>query len=169
MASKAAARRGRSGLSLRFEGDKELIKALDKIGGKAFNLSVKAARAAMVPVNKDAKQRLKLVRDTGALWKSIGIKGKRYPRLGLMWVGVGARKGKSVQNADGSTRDPVNYSHLVEFGFNNVRTGKHVAAQPWLRPALDANKRKVLKIYENKMRAGLRTATERARREFSTA
>ena len=153
------------GIKIVFEGDKELIKALDKLGGAAFNLSVKASRASMVPVNKAAKQNAKALQDTGALWKSIGIKSKRYPGAGIMWVGVGPRAGHSIELPDGRTRDPVNYGHLVEFGFENVRTGEHVAGRPFLRPAFDRNIRKVLGIYTNKMKAGLISATEKARRQ----
>ena len=154
------------GISVHLEGHKELIRALDKLGGQAtFNLSRNAARAAMVPVNKDAKQRAKAFQDTGTLWRSIGIKVKRLPRLGIVWVGVGPRKGHAIEMPDGRTRDPVNYGHLVEMGFLNVRTGEHVAARPWLRPAIDSKARKVLSIYVNKMRAGLIRLTEKARRQ----
>ena len=153
------------GIGILFEGDKALIKALDKLGGAAFNLSVKASRAAMVPVNKAAKQNAKALQDTGALWKAIGIKSKRYPRAGVMWVGVGPRTGHAVKTDDGRTRDPVNYGHLVEFGFNNVRTGRHVAARPYLRPAFDRNARKAFGIYNSKMIAGLISATQKARRQ----
>ena len=166
MASKAAARRAATGISLHLEGHKELIRALDLLPAfVSFNLSKNAARAAMVPVNKAAKQNAKAIQDTGTLWRSIGIKVKRLPRLGIVWVGVGPRKGHAIQMPDGRTRDPVNYGHLVEMGFLNARTGEHVAARPWLRPAIDSKARKVLSIYVNKMRAGLIRLTEKARRQ----
>ena len=154
------------GITVHLEGHKELIRALDKLGGKdTFGLSRNAARAAMVPVNKAPTQNAKALKDTGALWKSIGIKVKRIPRAGIVWVGVGPREGHAIEMPDGRTRDPVNYGHLVEMGFQNVRTGEHVAARPWLRPAIDSQGRKVLSIYVNKMRAGLIRLTNKARHQ----
>ena len=154
------------GITVHLEGHKELIRALDLLQASvAFSLSRNAARAAMVPVNKAAKQNAKVLQDTGTLWRSIGIKVKRITRAGIVWVGVGPRKGHDITLPNGKKRDPVKYGHLVELGFLNVRTGEHVAARPWLRPAIDSQGRKVLSIYVNKIRAGLISLTNKARRQ----
>ena len=84
------------GISVHLEGHKELIRALDKLGGQAtFNLSRNAARAAMVPVNKDAKQRAKGGQGYAPQGEVRGHQGETLPaarsRVGGSRAALGSR------------------------------------------------------------------------------
>lgn len=94
-----------------------------------------AARGGAAVVRKAAKANLESngsIR-TGLLHRSIAIRVKKYAS-GIVWAGVGADVGVTGRTANGKNVVPANYIHLVEFGTINQR------AEPFLRPAVDANK-----------------------------
>ena len=141
-------------------GDKALVRALNNIGPAINRRVIKgAANAAMSPVNKDAKRRLKANKRTGQLWRSIGKKSKSYASKGLVWVGVGPRDGFAIDTEEFGRVNPVNYAHLVELGTQTV------AAQPFLRPALDSKAAEVKQIRGVKLWAGIKREAEKARRK----
>ncbi|MCP4617177.1 MAG: hypothetical protein GY844_12190 [Bradyrhizobium sp.] len=106
-----------------------------------------AVSKALTPVNRDAKRRAP--RATGLLKKSIGKKVKVYRHSGTVWGAVGVRRGYKARMPDGRYRDPDKYAHLVELGT------QHSPAQPFLRPAMDANRERALAILADTVRAGL--------------
>ena len=144
-------------LTLNFRGDKALSKALDELAGSINRRVIKGATGkAMKPVVKSAKEILRPFDRTGQLRKSIGMKQKKYPS-GVMWTGVGPRKGFKIQTEEFGPVNPVNYAHLIEFG--TVRAD----ARPFLRPAYDKNRTKVRGILNTELWAGIIKETNKAR------
>jgi HK97 gp10 family phage protein len=108
-------------------------------------------RGGMTPVRKAAQTYAKRIRDTGQLYKSIGLtvrrvrkKGQnvnRYtarvgPRGGFgITLGTktkGKNKGKSIR------RDPRFYAHLIEYGTSRQ------PARPFIRPALASSESAII-------------------------
>ena len=126
---------------LRLEGDKQLIKKLERLGSTIGRRVVrKAAGKSMTPMNKAAKREAPVV--TGLLKKSIGKKVKTYRKDGVVWVAVGPRTG-FLEVIDGVRKDPVKYAHLVE---------QH---NPFMRRAFDNTKGAVLRIMEKELRSNI--------------
>jgi HK97 gp10 family phage protein len=150
-------------------GDRALIKALDKLPAAMVRRVVRpGARKAIVPVNKDAKNRAKRVKRTGQLWRSIGIKQKSYTRRGVIWTAVGARSGYRINTHEFGWVDPRKYSHLVEFGFMHRRgkvSARFVRPQPFLRPAFDGKRSQMKSILTAEVRKGIPREVEKARRK----
>ena len=136
-------------------GDKALIRTLDRLPPALVRRVVRpAVRSALVPINKAAKR--KAPKDTGLLKKSIGAVVKVYKQTGVIWGGVGPRKGFR-QIVDGKPRDPVKYAHLVEFGTERV------PANSFLRAAFDENIGRVFAILRAKVASGLIREARRKR------
>ena len=169
------------GMDLR--GEKELIKALKGLPGSVNRRVIKGAtRKAMKPVVKTAKDKLRPFDRTGQLRKSIGTRQKKYP-AGIMWTGVGPRKGFKISAEVETSRggllgllggkkttevvqvNPVNYAHLVEYGFHNKRAKKQIKARPFLRPALDQNRGRVQSILTKELKVGIAKEAAKARRK----
>lgn len=159
----------RKSVHMSLVGDKELIAKLNALGGKVYRKVIKqASRKAFAPVVKTAKE--KAPKESGLLKKSIGVKQKSYPRAGRIATIVGARTGfaqeVSVDTPFGPKtvrRDPVKYSHLVEFGTapHSVGSGdseyQHpgATAKPFMRPAFDANENRAIQIMRTELAAGV--------------
>lgn len=88
-------------------------------------------------VKRDAKQRVPV--DTGDLKAAIDIirkeKTKNPSKKAAYQVGV---RWKSKKSPDG-----VNYGACVEFG-HKTKGGKQVPAKPFLRPAIDSNRGRIM-------------------------
>ena len=112
-----------------------------------------ATSAATTPVLKSAKQKAPV--ETGLLKKSLGKKLKKYKRNAVAVCIVGPRSGFKDE---GTGRNPANYAHLVELGTT------HSAPKPFLRPALDENKSKIISKFESKMRSGIERETQKLAR-----
>jgi HK97 gp10 family phage protein len=115
-------------------GDKALDRALKKLGDSGMKTVLRAAvRKASNNVATIAKANAKTVQDTGALWRSIGVKSvTANKKTGLIIGIVGPRslkvvdrketksQGKTVMKdrfkKDFAGRNPGKYAHLVEFG-----------------------------------------------------
>lgn len=96
---------------------------------------------------------------TGALYRSLQIKQvkvrqKKYSRsiisnplftVGPKYVGKGGNKG--------STKG-VNYGHLVELG-HKTKSGNHIPAKPFMRPAADSSKQEIQGFIINAMNEAL--------------
>lgn len=129
-----------------------------------------AASSSMQPVVSAARRLAKKPGRSGLLAKSIGKKLVRYKANGTVLVIVGARRGFK----DPATgEDPANIAHLIEFGTAPhdisgspvllidgwfVRgTVRHPGSppMPFIRPALDGNRTKVIAKYRSKIKSGL--------------
>ena len=150
------------GLDLR--GEKEMIKALKMLPGSINRRVIaKATRRAMKPVIKAARANLNKSKRTGQLRKSIGARTVKIED-GIVWTGVGVRKGFDIQTEEFGNINPRLYAHLVEKGFQH-RNGTTVPARPFLRPAWDNNRSRVGSILIGEVKVGLAKETERARRK----
>lgn len=127
-------------LQISFEGLDDLKKAFDLLPKQvAIRAASKAVRAGAKPILEAA--RANVPKDTGNLAKSLAIKVLNQKRDAMEVVAlIGPRtKYRRVYN---KKREQYNaklvadgwYGFLVEYGTHNTK------AQPWLRPAFDANK-----------------------------
>lgn len=101
----------------KIEGDRQLLRALDKLGKNvAKKVLGKAVRAAGKPVLKAAKS--KVPRRTGSLSRALMTKVKRYKNGNIVAV-IGPRKGqksyKATKRKEARTEDAF-YGHMVEEG-----------------------------------------------------
>lgn len=145
--------------SFRVDGLKELEQALGQLP-KATSKAVlrRTAIRALAPVIADAKTRVPV--DEGDLKDSLKITtklSKRQQRKNAKSVAEGK---SSVQLYAGPSALP--HAHLVEFGT------EHMAPQPYLRPAWDANKDEVLELVRTELadeitKAAARLAKKQAR------
>lgn len=127
--------------NIKIEGIEELIKSLESI---IPEYQQKAGRSAMRQVGREmAKEITKRVPvDTGALKDSIRPKLPKITNYGIR-VSAGADYAKGG-----------NHAHLVEFGHKQVFRagfGRYInkgeaPGQPFIRPALYANKEKYVKL-----------------------
>jgi len=150
-----------------------LERAMNALPDKVFDKVVKsAANAAMTPVLKAARAKCPV--ETKQLKASLGKKRKVYKRNGVVVVLIGPRDGYKDPETG---RNPVNYAHLVEFGTaphlipagEGLKIGPAVVrgtvehpgapAKPFLRPALDESKQKVLAAYRKKVLQGIERET----------
>lgn len=125
-------------------GAKELEKTLKELGPQiASRLGDRALRAGAKPIVKEAKRLTP--RRTGNLRKSIKAvkareRGGAYAATRTVLIGF--KKPHSRR------------AHLTEFGFVH-RNGKHVAARPFIRPALDATAGEALRAMIEDMSRGI--------------
>ena len=135
------------GFGVELEGAEALRKTLNKLASGTQRKAVRpAVSKALTPINKEAKRRapkgkadegggyLRPGHRPGDLRRSIGKRVKVYKYSGVVWGGVGPRKG----HAD----TPGLRVHWVEFG----RPKHNAPAQPFLRPALQAKRAEALRI-----------------------
>lgn len=110
----------------------DLEAALKAVGKKAAReAALVAVQEAAVPIVVQAKRYARNSRDTGALEESITFRTKPYRRGDRALAVIGPAS--KFRGADG--RQPAKYAHLVEFG-HVAKNGKHVAAKPFMRPAI---------------------------------
>lgn len=119
-----------------------------------------AARKAFVPVF-DAAHRLALPSmDSGALMDAITLVVVK-PKAGDVVTAVGLKISAKISRRAAHTlahRNPARRWHFIEFGT------VHMAAQPFLRPAMDANAQVVVDILKQELVKGIRRATKRKAR-----
>jgi len=130
------------------QGDKELIRKLQRLKKGATKIVSSALGKALTPINKAAKQAAPY--KFGLLKKSIGKKVKTYRRSGTVVGMVGSRRGYE-ETIDGKKRDPWRYGRIVEF---NTR---------FLETAFKAKRRTALGILNRSIRQKLSTAARRGR------
>ena len=159
------------------------IKSLvEKLAGLDRKVARKALKAGINDGTKavlwDAKARTP--RRTGLLRKSLGRKVKSY-RGGAVIVGViGPRRGFRMV-IDGKPVNPVKYAHLVEYGRREVvpkkkkvladkvgkviygRKVRAVAPRPFMRPAWESNKGRVVEFVVERLRAAIKEFFRTAR------
>lgn len=113
-------------------GIEDLEAALKAVGKKAAReAALVAVQQAAEPMVAAAKRYARNSRDTGALEESITFRAKPYRRGDRALAVIGPAS--KFRGADG--RQPSKYAHLVEFG-HTATNGKHVAAKPFMRPAV---------------------------------
>jgi len=122
-----------AGFQSKITGDKALERALKELPkSMAKSVLVSAMRKAAKPVLRDAKARVHV--RTGDLKKSLAIGTKL-----TQGQSRGNARGKNVPQIFIGARWPTGaHAHLEEFG--TAKTPAH----PFLRPAWDANKERVL-------------------------
>jgi HK97 gp10 family phage protein len=146
--------RGSKFTGAKLQGAKELGRMFKTLGGRVQKkVARQAVNAGATPIAKAAAENA--AEDSGAL--KLALKGgkrvKVYPESGVAVAVVGARKNVST-TVDGKLRKPSKYSHLVEGG-HIAQDGTHVPAQPFLRPAYDANESKSLGIIKDRFAVGV--------------
>lgn len=128
-------------VGLRLQGDKKLLRALERLPSRIERKVVRqAVSAGLTPLNKAVKR--EAPRETGQLKRSIGKVVRTFKNDGVVWGAVGVRSGFRVV-IDGKPRDPRKYAHLVE-----ERTG-------FMRRAFDKTARMVLSIFAKKLGSGI--------------
>lgn len=163
-------------MELKFEGVKELQKALNKL---PYNMQDKAYRKGMTKgaqiARNAAKKNAQAIKDTGALAKSIGYtiskdrqNAKIGARRGFKQPAPPGRRSKKQQYID-----PFRYAHLVELGtrerivktgFNQIRRSRgSMKATPFLQPAVDNNREAIIAAIAQGIREGMDAAVARAK------
>lgn len=131
---------------MRVHGLKEINAQLLKLQtALAAKVLAEAARKAFAPVLEDA--RAYVPRDTELLQESLRISVVKNGREYAVRVGIAIATPKAKRK--GVTR-PRSRWHFIELG-----TAKH-AAQPFLRPALDRNATKVVRLLRDSLAAEIR-------------
>lgn len=124
------------------DGLKELDQALSQLPkATAKNVLRRTAILALAPVIADAKRLVPV--DEGELKESLKVAGKLSKRQARKNAKAVAEGKSSVQLYAGPSALP--HAHLVEFGT------AHMRPQPFMRPAWDANKDKVLELIRTEM------------------
>lgn len=124
---------------------KELLEVPEKLRRKALRSA--QTRASRIIIT-EARSRVPV--RFGLLKKSLGRKSKTYRKSGTVVSVIGPRKGFKTQRVGGSKYDdPVRYAHLVEYGT------RHSAAKPFLRPAWDHNRDRIMREQVEAIRRAL--------------
>lgn len=132
------------------EGHEEIIKILENIGIEANKVLDEAAKEAGELVLQDARNRVPI--KTGNLKESLYVTKPRKTTDRLKKsssVSIGIKKGKKGQGAF--------YGPFVELG-HKTSTGKHIPAKPFLRPAIDYNKKRLAEAINTTISKALRRA-----------
>lgn len=117
----------RASVTMTFPRGDDLAKALKALGPAVFRRVARAANAkAMRPVVQRAKALV--VKESGLLRRSIGVKTKLYPKKLVVATVVGARSNVREEVVDPVTKQkrrkiPSKYAHLVEYGHRVARKG----------------------------------------------
>ena len=118
----------------------------DKVRKKVMR---SAAVAGAAVVKKRAKEiaKSKGINDTGATIRNIAGKVEKSSNPDYVQINIGVRHGRPKKGA--KNQDDPFYWHFNEFG-----TSKQ-AARPFMRPAFEESKEKVLEVVAEKLRAGI--------------
>lgn len=139
-------------------GDKKLNRKLKKLTGKDQKKVVrKATRKAIKPIQKQAKQNIRSHRESGKLEKSIKVRAVKRTRRG---IGVRVTTGRAGNDFDGETF----YGAFVEYGHKTGARGssgrRDVKALRFMANAAKTERRRVIKIYREEIRAGIKQLTK---------
>lgn len=135
-------------VTLDITGDKELVKNLEVLRKKEMLKILRPAfKAGAAVVARDARKRAP--RRTGFLKKVIKAIGARNDASALVVMNRKIANTAEMRSADrsgGRIRRPYRPAYIariVEFGAH-LKNGGHVAAQPFLLPALEAKREEAL-------------------------
>lgn len=131
-----------------------MIRTLEEADEKLARRALTAALRKAAPIVVTDAKRL-ASRETGALRDSITfvVRGKHGDR----YAKIGPDKDAIYQTAKGRRR-PSKYAHLVENGHSGT-----VAANPFLRPAVDNNQEKVIEVMAEEIKKHLLRAVKKGR------
>ena len=151
----------------------ENLKALDRNINTEARIAA-AAGATIVKREAVSIARVQGLVDTGALVKNIAIKRERGTPKNIHEYHIGVRHGASakaaqriaVRNRDGKikfqwTNNPF-YWWFWEFGHYNGFLKRHVAARPFIRPAMEAKQGEVMGAIKFRLAARLDKFTRKA-------
>lgn len=168
---------------------KELVRSdLQSVARAALKPVEQSAKARLAAMRMPYSSRGLVPKHAlGLLHASIGIKTKFYSRSGTLWASVGPRTGFKAEvkatrarrrqdrlrrAARGQSqfrskwRNPVNYAHLVELGFNHPTAG-HIAPRPFIRPAFDSYSQTMLRDLGKRLGKKIESAgTRLAKKKF---
>ena len=156
-------------------GLKELLQNLKELDR---NVNTEARIAVAAGANLVKKEAVKNARahklaDTGALINNIAIKREKGVPKGVYEYHVGVRRGNAknapripVLGKDGKTKfqwmnNPF-YWWFWEFGHFNEWSKRHVAAKPFIRPAMASKQGEVLGVMKMRLAARLQRFTKKA-------
>ena len=128
------------GTEISLEGVDEIISRLNAMNVNMNKLANDALRAAAVPVLEDAKTTSAFVDRTGKLRRMLSMSPVRT-KEGMKYILVGVDKGDISE---------IYYAKFIEWGTSRM------SARPFLDPAYQHNKYKVLRIIKEKLKEGLR-------------
>lgn len=135
-------------MALEVNGIEELKKLFEEhLPSEAKKAMRMAAKEGAKIVAADAKA--KVPRDTGALRQSIRVRAIKRSR-----VKVGSR----VVTGEGFFKGDTYYGGFVEYGTHKMK------AQPFLRPAADENRERVIREFGKFLRASIQTVRKRTAR-----
>lgn len=132
----------------------EMMRTLEEADEKLASRALSAALRKSAPLVVNDAKRL-ASKETGALRESITfvVRGRKTARYAI----IGPEKGAVYQTPKGR-RMPSRYAHLVEHGHSGT-----VAANPFLRPAVDANRERVVEAMAAEIRKHLERAVKRGK------
>ena len=141
-------------------GDKKLIRAFKELEQKVQKKIVKTATKDIAErILRNAKSRVPV--NSGKLKDKLKIKAFSTKK------GIGHRVITPTRNELGISSDPKKgyYPAHIELGFINARTGRHVAPNPYLRPALENHKDSLRARLSLKIKRGILDAAMSAGRK----
>jgi HK97 gp10 family phage protein len=140
-------------VTFRVEGLKECEEALKALPfATSKNVLRRALKVAAEPVASDAQQRVAKL--TGQLGRSITV-GTKLGSKRQRKEASKTREGVEVYVGAG----PLPHAHIVEFGSSRQ------AADPFLRPAVDANGKQIMETFRDELRAEVSKAMQRHERK----
>ena len=137
--------------SFKLSGGPQLAEALSKLGEKVRKkITRRAVVAGAQVVKKRAKEiaKTKGIEDTGALIRNIAGKVEKQRSPDYVQINIGVRHGKPKKNA--KRQDDPFYWFFHEFGTSKM------AARPFIRPAFEESKERVIEVMTDKIREGLK-------------
>ncbi len=138
-------------VSLKLNGGPELAFALSQLGDNVRKkITRRAVTAGSQVVKKRAKEiaKSKGIQDTGALIRNIAGKVEKQTSPDYVQINIGVRHGKPKKNA--KRQDDPFYWFFHEFGTSKM------AARPFIRPAFEESKERVIEVMTEKIREGLK-------------
>lgn len=138
------------GASFKLSGGRELADVLAKLGEKVRKKIIRSAvTAGAQVVKKRAKEiaKSKSIQDTGALIRNIAGKVEKQRSPDYVQINIGVRHGKPKKNA--KRQDDPFYWFFHEFGTSKM------AARPFIRPAFEESKERVIEVMTDKVREGI--------------
>ena len=126
------------------------LKKLEALGDSAIRRGMRESlRAAAKPGVKS--MRMKTATQSKALRRSIGVRVKVYPASKNAFAMVGPRRGVSTV-FNGRRRVPVFYAHLINNGFNHVKSGRSIAGTHFVDRALSESKSAMRRTYNQEIK-----------------
>lgn len=134
------------GISISKQSIKGIQRAFTYLPNEVISVVKKYSKKSMESVLHAARSKCPV--DTGLLVSSLRIKQKYYKRSGVIDTMVGPDYAVT-EGAGKNMRRPAKYAHIVELGTIYQR------AQPFLKPAIEANAQRVINEYSEGLVKGV--------------